>query len=320
MMRWGILGCANIAKISVIPAIKAIEVNQLVAVASRDENKAKEFANQFNTEAIHGYDKLLSRNDIDAVYIPLPSGLHFEWVMKALEAGKHVLVEKSAAISFKEADLMVAKSRIRNLSLVENFQFQYHSQHQFVFNLLKEDEIGEIRCFKSSFGFPPFSLDDNIRYDKNLGGGALLDAGAYTLKATSFILGNGFEVLSSFLSVNKKYDIDWFGGAFLVNKNKQYFAELAFGFDNFYQCCYEIWGSKGKITSTRAFTAPANHKPKIILEKPGSYEEIILKEDNHFINLLTAFNKNIINNSLEEDRSKIIEQARLIKSVFDKAY
>jgi hypothetical protein len=320
MMRWGILGCANIAKISVIPAIKAIEENQLIAVASRDELKAKEFAIQFNTEAIHGYEKLLSRNDIDAVYIPLPTGLHFEWVMKALEAGKHVLVEKSAAVSFEEASLMVEKSRNKKLAIVENFQFQYHSQHQFVLNLLEKDEIGEIRCFKSSFGFPPFSSDNNIRYIRTLGGGALYDAGAYVLKATTFILGNGFDVSSSFLHINKKYGIDWFGGAFLVNKNKQCFAELAFGFDNFYQCSYEIWGSKGKITSTRAFTAPTNHKPKILLEKPGSYEEIILKEDNHFIKLLRVFNKNIINNTLEEDRSKIIEQARLINSVLDKAF
>lgn len=319
-MRWGILGCANIAKISVIPAIKAIEENQLIAVASRDELKAKEFAIQFNTEAIHGYEKLLSRNDIDAVYIPLPTGLHFEWVMKALEAGKHVLVEKSAAVSFEEASLMVEKSRNKKLAIVENFQFQYHSQHQFVLNLLEKDEIGEIRCFKSSFGFPPFSSDNNIRYIRTLGGGALYDAGAYVLKATTFILGNGFDVSSSFLHINKKYGIDWFGGAFLVNKNKQCFAELAFGFDNFYQCSYEIWGSKGKITSTRAFTAPTNHKPKILLEKPGSYEEIILKEDNHFIKLLRVFNKNIINNTLEEDRSKIIEQARLINSVLDKAF
>lgn len=319
-MRWGILGCANIAKVSVIPSISAISENQLVAIASRDLDKAKKFASQFNAEGIQGYDKLLSRDDIDAVYIPLPPGLHFEWVMKALEAGKHVLVEKSASISNAEAELMVEKARAMNLALVENFQFQYHSQHQFVLDLLDKGEIGEIRCFKSSFGFPPFLTDNNIRYDKNLGGGALMDAGAYVLKATSFILGNGFEVSSSFLHINKKYGVDWYGGAFLINKNKECFSQVSFGFDNYYQCNYEIWGSEGKITSVRAFTAPKDLKPKIILEKPEFCKEIILNEDNHFVNLLQSFNINIKSNSLEEDRIKILEQARLIQEVISRAH
>ena len=163
-MNWGILGCAAIAKNAVIPAIQSVETEKIIAIASRTEKKAKEFADLFNCLAVTGYDSLLSNTEIDAVYIPLPTGLHYEWVIKALKAGKHVLVEKSIAESYQEVLEMVHLARSKNLALVENFQFQFHSQHNAVFDLLKNNAIGDVRCFRSSFGFPPFSIDSNILF------------------------------------------------------------------------------------------------------------------------------------------------------------
>lgn len=318
-MNWGVLGCAAIAKSSVIPAIKGVRNNELVAVASRSLAKAQEFADVFDCNAIVGYDELLDIEDIEAVYIPLPTGMHFEWIMKALSKNKHVLVEKSAVNNFKEADEILALARKKNLAVVENFQFQHHSQHQFVKRLIESDEIGDIRCFRSSFGFPPFSVDSNIRYDKGLGGGALLDSGAYVLKATSFMMGNGFEVKSSFLSMNTDYNVDWFGGAFLVNEEKKIFSEVAFGFDNFYQCNYEVWGSKGKVTSTRAFTSKADFKPTILLEKQGYKEEIILPEDDHFKNMVEYFCKLVKEKEFETEWKNISVQSELIDQVILKS-
>ena len=317
-MRWGVLGCANIAKTSVIPAIQEVEGNQLIAVASRDLKKATEFSKLFNCKAILGYDTLLASTDIDVVYIPLPTGMHHEWVINALNCGKHVLVEKSAVSSLAEAKEIIALARTKNLAIVENFQFQYHSQHRYVKDIMENEELGEIRCFRSSFGFPPFSIDTNIRYNRKLGGGALLDAGAYVLRATSFMLGEGFEVASSFLRMNPKFNVDWFGGAFLVNKSKGIFSEVAFGFDNFYQCNYEIWGSKGKITSTRAFTAKSGFKPTILLEKHGFKEEIVLPEDNHFRNMIKHFNQVVKSNKYEVEWENILSQSKLIDQVFSK--
>ncbi len=318
-MNWGILGCANIAKNEVIPAIKSVQDSKLIAVASRDLGKALEFAEMFDCIAIHGYETLLKRDDIDAVYIPLPTGMHFEWAMKAFEYGKHVLIEKSATTSFGEAQKLVQLAQSKNLAIVENFQFQHHSQHQSVVELIENGEIGEIRCFRSSFGFPPFSVDNNIRYNKYLGGGALLDAGAYVLKISSFMLGDGFEVASAYLNHHKEFDVDWFGGAFLVNKAKGCFSEVAFGFDNFYQCNYEIWGSKGKITSTRAFTAKVNFSPSIILEKQGYSEEIKLPIDNAFQNMISYFESTVKINNFSKEWEAILTQARLIEEVKHRA-
>jgi dTDP-3,4-didehydro-2,6-dideoxy-alpha-D-glucose 3-reductase len=314
-MNWGILGCANIAISSVIPAIKRASKNASITVASRDVKKAEDTAKQFRCKFTSSYDELLNIESIDAIYIPLPTGLHCEWLLKAIKKGKHILVEKSATTNYQEAHKVIELARKKNVAVVENFQFQHHSQHQFILELLKNNEIGNIRAFRSSFGFPPFAEDSNIRYNKNLGGGALLDSGAYVLKATSFIMGNGFEVKSSFLKFNKKYGIDWYGGAFLVNKKKNIFSEVAFGFDNFYQCNYEIWGSKGKVTSTRAFTAKADFNPIIIVEKQGYKEEIELERDDHFKNMISYFIHLVNEQDFEEEWNNILIQSKLIEQV-----
>lgn len=318
-MNWGILSCANIAISSVIPAIIRSSKDIKITVASRNIEKAKAVAMQFQCQYMHSYEELINEESIHAIYIPLPTGLHYEWVLKAIKNKKHVLVEKSIASSYEEALEMVNLAIKYKVALFENFQFQHHSQHEQVKKIIESKELGEIRCFRSSFGFPPFSESSNIRYNKGLGGGALLDAGAYTIKAASFILEKQFEVKASFLSFNQKYNIDWFGGAFLVDKKNEIFVETAFGFDNYYQCNYEIWFSKGKLTSTRAYTAKLDYKPEIIIEKDGKIKIITLDKDDHFLNMINYFSSCIRKNQFEEEYSNILNQAALIEAVKLKA-
>ncbi|MGJ8733199.1 MAG: Gfo/Idh/MocA family protein [Cellulophaga sp.] len=314
-MNWGILGCANIAISSVIPAILRNDSTAKITLSTRNLNNVKAKTRHLKCDIVEGYDNLLNTENIQLVYIPLPTGLHYQWVKKAIELGKHVLVEKSATNNYLEAQELIALAKKKNVAVVENFQFQHHSQHQYIFNLINNNEIGEIRSFRSSFGFPTFDRSSNIRYKKELGGGSLLDAGAYVLKASSFIMGNGFEVKSAFLKMNNELDVDWFGGAFLVNKEKDIFSEVAFGFDNFYQCNYEVWGSKGKITSTRAFTAKADFKPTIILEKQGYKEEIELPKDDHFVNMISYFIDLVSTKTFDKEWDNLLIQSKLIEDV-----
>jgi predicted dehydrogenase len=314
-MKWGVLGCANIAQRSVIPAIVSVKGNRLVAVASRSGDKARDVAQKFGCTPITGYAELLKREDIEAVYVPLPTGLHHEWVIKALDAAKHVLVEKSAAVTLREADAMVAKAREKKRALVENFQFVHHAQHRHVRDLLARNVIGELRCFRSAFGFPPFEEDSNIRYQADLGGGALLDAGAYVLRATSFLCGPGFEVAAAHLQHHARHGVDWYGGAFLRHPATGMFSEVAFGFENYYQCNYELWGSVGRIVSTRAFTAKPDFSPTIIVESRGRAEEITLPPDDHFLNMIGHFQDIVVRGDLEAERLQLLEQARLVSDV-----
>ncbi len=313
-IRVGVLGCANIAGRSVIPAIKNTEALELIVVASRSIDKANSFAEKFNCEALGDYDALVNREDIDALYIPLPTGMHYEWCIKALKAGKHVICEKSLAENLEEVSEIVKVAQENNLVVMENFMFEYHSQHQFVFDLLEKGDLGEIRCFRSSFGFPPFRDQDNIRYQKSLGGGALLDAGAYPLKASQIFLGKGLEVKGAFLNYDPIREVDIYGGAFLRGENGV-FAEIAFGFDNYYQCNYEIWGSKGKLTAERAFTAGPGFKPKVIVETQDQRFEYALAADNHFEKIMADFAVAVKEGKIAEKHEILLDQSRLITQV-----
>jgi NDP-hexose-3-ketoreductase len=313
-VRVGILGCANIAIRSLAPAFQEHEFFDLIAFAGRDINKTTEISKTFNCEALSSYQEMIDRTDIDLVYIPLPNALHYEWVIKALQSGKHILCEKSLGCNYEEVKAMVFEARKNDKLLIENFQFRFHSQHQYVKKLLNDGEIGDIRCFRSSFGFPPFPSSDNIRYDKELGGGALLDAGAYTIKATQFMMGDGFEVKAASLHTSKERNVDIYGGIFMQNSNGQ-ISELSFGFDNYYQCNYEIWGSKGKITATRAFTAAPGFEPTVIVEKQGSNDSLVLPADDHFSNLLTYIAQCIASNNFENENLQNLQQAFNIEQV-----
>lgn len=315
-LRIGVLGCANIARRSVIPAIKSITEYNLVAIASRTKEKASEFAAEFDCETVEGYQNLLDRKDIDVIYMPLPTGLHEEWVMKALEAGKHILIEKSLAMDYASAKRMVYMARQKGLLIMENFMFLYHKQHQFVKDLIDKGEIGDIRCFRSSFGFPPLD-GDNFRYNLALGGGSLMDAAAYTVRATQMFLGNGVWVEGATLN-NMNTEVDLFGGAYLKSKTGM-FAEVAFGFDNFYQCNYEIWGSKGKIIAQRAFTPGENFMPTITVEKQGEALEHKVDAENHFVNILTEFKRCVLKKEVEPKYEEILNQSRLLQELKNKA-
>lgn len=167
-------------------------------MASRDPDKAQDFAVQFGCEAVLGYENLLDRTDIDAVYMPLPTGLHDEWIPRCLDAGKHVLAEKSIANHPASAERMVARARARSLVLMEDYMFLYHRQIATVQRMLAQGEIGTLRVVRTSFGFPPLAKA-NFRYDEVIGGGALLDAAGYTVRSAHLFGGDDLQVKGAHL-------------------------------------------------------------------------------------------------------------------------
>jgi len=323
IVRIGILGCANIAKRSIIPAILGLKDHfDLAGIASRNFSKAGVFAELFNTRAIEGYHNLIGLPGLEAVYIPLPNSLHREWVEKALLRNLHVLVEKSLACEFDDAKYLNELAAEKGLVLVENFQFRFHKQLQSIIGYVNQGKIGELRCLRSSFGFPGLADPNDIRYQKSLGGGALLDTGAYPLKISQLFLGDEIEVKAASLNTPPNKEVDITGGAFVKQKNGELFGELAFGFDNYYQCNLELWGSRGKIYTNRIFTAHKDYEPVIEIETREGRESLQLPADDHFKNMLKHFyhlihtpNPENLNNEYLQN----INQARLIHEVKQKA-
>ncbi len=285
-IKIGIIGCANIAKNQFIPALLELQNKfEIIGIASRNKEKAKEFATLFNIPPIDGYEELLDQ-DLDAVYIPLPTGLHKKWVNLFLNKGVHVYAEKSLAFSSIDVEEMVWNAKKNNVALMEGYTFLYHPQHNVVKHIIQQGEIGEIRSFESNFGFPPLS-ESNFRYQPEIGGGVLFDACGYTLKSAFYFLGEEIEFKASSLNYNEQFNTETFGSVFLAKKGVS--AHLTFGFDNYYQCNYALWGSKGKITVSKAFTPRSHQDTVVLIEKEAEIRKINIPATNQFISALNDF-------------------------------
>jgi len=189
-LRWGVLGCAAIAMRSVIPGMAHSRRGELLAVASRDIEKAKETARRFHVDRAYGsYEELLRDPDVDAVYIPLPNHLHKEWTIRAAEAGKHVLCEKPFAMDAAQAADMVAACARAGVVLAEAFMYRHHPRYQQIRDLIDAGAIGELRGIHATFTFNSANAKGNFRMDPAMGGGALYDIGVYPITVARLLLG-----------------------------------------------------------------------------------------------------------------------------------
>ncbi len=191
-LRIGILGCANIAR-QFVRDVSSSQMIKIAAVASRDADKARDFAESAGIERSHGsYEALLEDAQMDVVYIPLPNSLHAAWCIRALEHGKHVLCEKPLALNFAEARSIFAAARKHQVMLLESYPYWFQPQTASLLELLgngKDSSIGEIRGMQVCFGFTLLNAQSNIRTRPELGGGALLDAGSYPLSLIRLVMG-----------------------------------------------------------------------------------------------------------------------------------
>lgn len=312
-VRIGVLGCAEIARRRMLPAMAASPAVELAAVASRDAARARDAAEPYGCRAVHGYRGVLADGTVDAVYVPLPAALHAEWVEAALLADKHVLAEKPLTTDPVRTAALLRLAAERGLTLMENVMFVHHAQHRAVRKLVEDDGlIGEPRSFRAEFTVPRRAADD-IRHRPELGGGALLDTGVYPVRAALYFLGRGLEVLAASLGRAPGDRVDTSGAA-LLRTAEGVTAQLAFGLDHGYRSAYEFTGSEGRITVDRAFTPPADHRPLVRVERPSGVREIELAPDDQVANTLTAFADRVAGGA-PADRADTLRQAELLAAL-----
>jgi len=187
-LRIGILGAARIAVPFAAGAAGSTRV-EVVAVASRDPARATAFARDHQLARACSYDQLLADGDIDAVYIPLPNGLHAPWAIAAARAGKHVLCEKPLATGEAEAERMFAAADASGVVLLEGFPYHFQPQTLEIERLIGSGAIGEVRSMFAAFGFTLGEPGD-IRWDPALSGGSLMDAGCYPVSFARQVFGS----------------------------------------------------------------------------------------------------------------------------------
>ena len=309
----GVLGCADIAKRYVFNSIKESKHFNLYAIATLNSKKHETYLNKNKIKFIDDYLRLIEDVNVDIIYIPLPNNLHYQWAKKALLSNKHVIVEKPMTTSLSDNIDLNKIAKDRNLALFENFQFRFHSQLKSIKDLLNSNIIGDLKFIRSDFCFPFIDDTKNIRYNIELDGGALFDAGVYPLKISQLFLGYDLKVLNSKLIYSNKYDVDVGGFATLEHKSNGIFSQIFFGFGNFYRNSIELFGTKGKIVAERIFTSPPNLKAEVVIHTNKGKEIKVIESQNHFENMLNYFDQIIKNDELKkEEYINNINQSRFL--------
>jgi D-xylose 1-dehydrogenase (NADP+, D-xylono-1,5-lactone-forming) len=187
-VRWGVLGCARIARKSLMPAIQRSSNSELHAVASRQESTLAECRAQFPIPAFYvGYEELLRDPAVDAVYIPLPNSLHREWTIRAAEHGKHILCEKPLALNAAQCGEMTAACAANGVLLMEAFMYRYTDRTRQVLEVLRSGALGEIKFIASTFRFL-LANPASVKIKPELGGGSLYDVGCYPVNFFGMVL------------------------------------------------------------------------------------------------------------------------------------
>lgn len=193
-MKFGILGTANIARKAVVPAIRT-SPHEAAAVASRDGNRARQFAEENGIpEAYGSYEELLEA-DVDAVYNPLPNAYHAEWTQRAADAGLHVLCEKPLAVDAEEAVATFDHCEDAGVTLMEAFMYQLHPRTERAREIVRE-HLSKVRSVSATFTFSLRDRPDDIRLSPELAGGSLMDVGCYAVSAARGVLGEPERVFA----------------------------------------------------------------------------------------------------------------------------
>lgn len=327
MKKIGIICPSEIAFRRFLPALKEAGCFEYagVAIASMEEfvgatdeildkerAKAQTFVDSYGGKIYEGYGTLIHSNEVDAIYLPLPPGLHYQWAKESLSAGKHILCEKPCTTALATTEDLMNDAEEKGLATHENYMFAFHDQLKAVNDIVNSGEIGDVRLYRISFGFPMRAQND-FRYNKALGGGALLDCGGYTLKYASMLLGPTARLKYAQSNNIEGFSVDMYGSAALVN-DEGVTAQIAFGMDHNYKCELEVWGSKGTIYTNRILTAPAGLVPEVIIRKGNEEEKRNLPVDDAFKKSILLFCKCIEDaDTRKANYETLLRQARLVE-------
>ena len=249
-IRWGIMGCGNIAN-KFAEDLRWVEDAELLAVGSRDEKKAVEFSAHHKSKLAFGsYEGLVSCPEVDAIYIATPHGLHREHALLCIANKKAVLCEKAFALNSFDAKVMIEAARKNRVFIMEAFWTKFLPQYEKVISLVRAGKIGEIKIVQADFGFKASTPPNPRLYEPNLGGGALLDIGIYPVFLTISLLGRPAEIFAAMKPFPSGVDQQI---AMILKFDSGALASLNASFEAATPVEATITGSEGMIRMTNRF-------------------------------------------------------------------
>jgi len=272
---------------AVLPALAASPTASLKAIASRDPARAEAEAQIFGAERAYGsYEALLADPEVEAIYIPLPNGLHCEWTLKAAAAGKHVLCEKPLACNAEEAWRMSEACRQAGVQLMEAYMTSFHQRHQAALQLVRNGGLGRPLTVRTAFTFPA-SDPDNHRWRPELGGGSLLDVGVYCLAPVLALAdGQPVNIAATMAAAPSGVDASFSGWlAFQSGLSASFLTSFAAPEEQL----LEVVGSEARLRVERAFTAGSGDREIWIAHRDGRSERIDVEANDPYRTMVEQF-------------------------------
>jgi len=266
-IRWGILGTAEIARRHMIPALQGADLCTLGAIASRSTRRAGEVAQRHGIPVAHGsYQALLADPDIDAVYVPLPNHLHATWIIKAADAGKHVLCEKPLTLTARQAADVAEHCDRRGVLLMEAFMYRFHPAWQTGRMLLAAGAIGEVTGVDIHFAFRTTRADD-YRMIPRCGGGALYDVGCYAVNVSRMLLGDDPQQVVAAAHIHPERGVDMTTSAILDYGSG--YATFTCSMEQEPDHRVDVYGTEGRLAIDDPFNCPPDRPTRIVITTGG---------------------------------------------------
>lgn len=316
-LRWGVLGSARIIR-KTIPALQETKNGEVVAIASRTEARAREYADRHGVpQAFGSYEALLASPDIDAVYIALPNALHLEWILKSLDAGKHVLCEKPLVMSAAECEQVARKADQTGLKVLEGFMYRFHPRFEKLQELLAARVVGQLTFIHVGHSFDAGG-DDNIRWYTGLGGGALFDTGCYCVNVSRMVTGQeptDFAAFGNYRDANDGGRVDTsIAGLLRFPGNTTALFDTGVNLErrNF----LELTGTEGRLYLNNPFGLLEENS---VLEEHHFGHDTIhhqVKGENHFVRMGEHFADSVLNGTpLRYDLTDAAHNVRVLEAL-----
>lgn len=315
--RFGIIGCSSIAERRTIPAIFNSKNSKLEIIGSRDVNKARKVANRFHIKKFGKYEQVLKEKNVDAVYISLPPRIQFEWIIKAAKAKKHIICEKSATTSLRNAKKIILECKKNHVRIIESFPYKIHPQNVKVKKIISQKSFGKIFSLDLTFGFKVDKKESSFRLDKNLGGGVLNDIGCYGISMSRFLFKEDPTHIFCRLFYDKKLKIDT-AGFLQMDFPQNKIVLMKFSYENNFQSKMEIWSENGFLSLEKPFNKKSHEVSKISYSINDAKKLLKISKADQFEKMITEFSKmtfltsvNKINENELLNQAKIMDLARL---------
>jgi D-xylose 1-dehydrogenase (NADP+, D-xylono-1,5-lactone-forming) len=313
---WGLLSTAPI-NLKIVAAAAQSDLAEVIAVASRDSTRAESYAREHGIDRAYGrYEALLEDDEVDAVYISLPNGLHIEWTVQALEAGKHVLCEKPMSRYTDQVERAFDLAESLGLVLSEGFMWRHHPQTERLVQLVRDGTIGPLRLVRAAFSFP-LAIERgpaDARFDPGLDGGAMMDVGCYCVSAIRLFAGEPESVAGEQFVGPTGVDVVFAG---TLRHADDVVSHFDCGFVLPRRAELEVIGEDGSLFVRNPFVVT---EPEIELRRAGDVERITVEHVDSYLLELDNLSGAIRGEaSLLIGREDAIAQARTIEALYRSA-